>query len=81
VVAVSGFASVETLRAFIYETKKLGIYAIVDMIRVENPAAKLHSLKEPSEIVLVHRAIDVEKKGGTVRWDQIQAIRSAFKEK
>jgi bifunctional enzyme Fae/Hps len=80
-VTVSGLASVETLDAFIYETKKLGIYAVVDMMGVENPVAKLHSLKELPEIVLVHRGIDVEKKGGSVRWDQIQAIKSAFKEK
>jgi len=80
-VTASGLASVETLDAFIYETKKLGIYAVVDMMGVENPIAKLHSLKELPDIVLLHRGIDVEKKGGSVRWDQIQAIKSAFKDK
>ena len=80
-VTVSGLASVETLDAFIYETKKLGIYAVADMMGVENPVAKLHSLKELPDIVLVHRGIDVEKKGGSVRWDQIQAIKGAFKDK
>lgn len=80
-VTASGLASVETLDAFIYETKKLGIYAVADMMGVENPVAKLHSLKELPDIVLVHRGIDVEKKGGSVRWDQIQAIKSAFKDK
>ncbi len=80
-VTVSGLASVETLDAFIYETKKLGIYAVADMMGVENPVAKLHSLKELPDIALVHRGIDVEKKGGSVRWDQIQAIKGAFKDK
>jgi bifunctional enzyme Fae/Hps len=80
-VTASGLASVETLDAFIYETKKLGIYAVVDMMGVENPVAKLHSLKELPDIVLVHRGIDVEKKGGSIRWDQIQAIKSALKDK
>jgi bifunctional enzyme Fae/Hps len=80
-VTASGLASVETLDAFIYETKKLGIYAVVDMMGVENPVAKLHSMKELPDVVLLHRGIDVEKKGGSVRWDQIQAIKSTFKDR
>ena len=80
-VTVSGLAPVETLDAFIYETRKLGIYAIVDMMGVDNPIAKLQSLKELPEVVLVHRGIDVEKRGGSARWEQIQAIKNAFKEK
>lgn len=80
-VTASGLASVETLDAFVYETKKLGIYAVVDMMGVENPVAKLHSLKELPDIVLLHRGIDVEKKGGSARWDQIQVIKTAFKDK
>ena len=78
---VSGLAPVETLDAFVYETRKLGMYAIVDMMGVENPIAKLQSLKELPEIVLVHRGIDVEKRGGSVRWEQIQAIKNAFKDR
>jgi len=78
---VSGLAPVETLDAFIYETRKLGMYAIVDMMGVENPIAKLQSLKELPEVVLLHRGIDVEKRGGSVRWEHIQAIKNAFKER
>lgn len=78
---VSGLAPVETLDAFIYETRKLGMYAIVDMMGVENPIAKLQSLKELPEVVLLHRGIDVERRGGSVRWEQIQAIKNAFKDR
>jgi len=78
---VSGLAPVETLDAFIYETRKLGMYAIVDMMGVESPIAKLQVLKELPEVVLLHRGIDVEKRGGSVRWDHIQAIKNAFKER
>jgi len=78
---VSGLAPVETLDAFIYETRKLGVYAIVDMMGVENPIAKLQVLKELPEVVLLHRGIDVEKRGGSVRWEHIQAIKNAFKER
>jgi len=80
-VTVSGLASVETLDAFIYESRRLGIYAIVDMMGVDNPMAKLQSLKELPEVVLVHRGIDVERRGGSLRWDQIQEIKNAFKER
>ena len=78
---VSGLAPVETLDAFIYETRKLGVYAIVDMMGVESPIAKLQVLKELPEVVLLHRGIDVEKRGGSVRWEHIQAIKNAFKER
>jgi len=80
-VTASGLAPVETLDAFIYETRKLGMYAIVDMMGVESPVAKLQSLKELPEVVLAHRGIDVEKRGGSIRWEQIQAIKNAFKDR
>jgi bifunctional enzyme Fae/Hps len=80
-VTASGLAPVETLDAFVYETRKLGIYAVIDMMGVENPVAKLRSLKELPEVVLIHRGIDVEKQGGGVRLDQIQAIKNAFKDR
>jgi len=80
-VTASGLAPVETLDSFIYETRKLGMYAIVDMMGVENPLVKLQSLKELPEVVLVHRGIDVEKRGGSIRWEQIQAIKSGFKDR
>jgi len=80
-VTVSGLAPVETLDAFIYEARKLGIYAIVDMMGVENPVAKLQSLRELPEVVAVHRGIDVEKRGGSHRWEQVQAIKNAFKDR
>ena len=80
-VTASGLAPVETLDSFIYETRRLGMYAIVDMMGVENPMVKLQSLKELPEVVLVHRGIDVEKRGGSIRWEQIQAIKSGFKDR
>jgi len=80
-VTASGLAPVETLDAFIHETRKLRICAIVDMMGVENPIAKLQSLKELPEVVAVHRGIDVEKRGGSLRWEQIQAIKNAFKDR
>jgi len=80
-VTASGLAPVETLDAFIYETRKLGIYAIVDMMGVKDPVAVLKSLNELPEVVLLHRGIDVEKKGGLTRWEQIQVVKNAFKDR
>jgi bifunctional enzyme Fae/Hps len=57
-VTASGLAPVEFLDDFIYETRKLGIYAIVDMTGVENPVAKLQSLKEPPEVVLISQSAE-----------------------
>ena len=52
-VTASGLAPAEFLNDFIYETRKLGIYSIIDMTGVENPVEKLQSLKETPEVVLV----------------------------
>lgn len=79
-VTASGLAPVEFLDDFIYETRKLGIYAIVDMSGVENAVGKLQSLKEPPEVVLVSQGTADAKKGSQV-WGQIQAIKSAIKDK
>jgi len=79
-VTASGLAPVEFLDDFIYETRKLGIYAIVDMTGVENPVAKLQSLKESPEVVLVSQTAGAGKKGSQV-WGQIEAIKKAVKGK
>jgi len=63
-VVVSGLAAAETVDTFIYEAKRLGIYAVVDMMNVEDPIQKLRSLEEFPDIVILHRAIDVERRTG-----------------
>ncbi|MFQ5759159.1 MAG: bifunctional 5,6,7,8-tetrahydromethanopterin hydro-lyase/3-hexulose-6-phosphate synthase, partial [Candidatus Bathyarchaeia archaeon] len=79
-VVASGLAATETLNKFIYEAKRFGIYAAVDTMNVEDPVQKLRSLKEFPEIVILHRAIDVEKTGKP-RWYLIKEMREAFEEK
>jgi len=61
-VVASGLATVEVIDKFIYEAKRVGIYAILDMMNVEDPIKKLKSLKELPHIVILHRAIDSEKR-------------------
>jgi len=43
--------------------------------------AKLKALERPPDGVILHRAIDVEQRGGEPRWGYIGEIREAFKEK
>jgi len=74
----SGLAAPEILDGFIYETKRLGIYAFVDMMEVADPIQKLRSLKQLPDVVIMHRAIDVEKAGVHHRLEYIKELRQAF---
>ncbi len=76
-VVASGLAPAETLDSFIHESKRLGIYGVVDMLNVEEPVKKLQSLKEFPDIVILHRGIDQES-GRTIGFETIQEIRKTF---
>jgi bifunctional enzyme Fae/Hps len=80
-VTVSGLAPAATLDAFVYETRRLGMYSVVDMMGVEEPVEKLRSLKELPEVVLIDRGTDGEKGSSNLRLDQVKTIRGAFKDK
>ena len=77
-VVVSGLAAPETIDKFIYEAKRLGIYAMVDMMNVEDPVKKLQFLKNFPDIVILHRAIDIEERAGKTRWEIIKEMRQTF---
>jgi bifunctional enzyme Fae/Hps len=79
-VVVAGVAAKETIDNSIYEAKKLGIYSLVDMMNVDAPVQKLKTLKTLPDIVILHRAIDVEKRTGKPRWG-IEELRQAFQRK
>jgi len=79
-VVVAGLAAPETIDKFIKEAKRLGIYAIMDLMNVEDPVGKLQSLKQLPDVAILHRAIDVEKTGKT-RWDIIKDMRKTFQDK
>jgi len=77
-VVASGLAAPEILDGFIYEAKRVGIYAVVDMMEVADPTQKLRSLRQLPDIVILHRAIDVEKAGVHHRMELIKELRQAF---
>jgi bifunctional enzyme Fae/Hps len=79
-VVAAGLAAKEVLNRFIYEARRLGIYAVVDMMEVDDPIQKLRLLKHFPDVVILHRAINVEKVG-THRLEFIQELRKAFPQK
>jgi bifunctional enzyme Fae/Hps len=76
-VVAAGLAPPETLDAFVHEAKRMGIYAVIDMLNVEDVLVKLKSLKEFPDIVILHRGIDQES-GRTCGLERIQMIRQTF---
>jgi bifunctional enzyme Fae/Hps len=60
-VVASGLASTSSLDKFILEAQRLGIHAFVDTMEVQNPIEKLSSLRQTPDVVILHRAIDVEQ--------------------
>src|SRR5208283_289828 len=79
-VVASGLAPGETLDAFVHEAKRLGIYAVIDMMNVEDVMAKVKSIKEFPDIIILHRGIDQES-GRTCGLERIKMIRKAFPDK
>lgn len=74
-VVISGLAPKETLEKAINEAKKTGIYSIIDMLNVPDPAKVIRSLSLKPDIVELHRAIDAED--SEHRWGDIEAVRKA----
>ena len=79
-VVAAGLAPPETLDAFVHEAKRLGIYAVIDMLNVEDVLGKLKSLKEFPDVVILHRGIDQET-GRSSGLERIQIIRENFSNK
>ncbi|MBN2251742.1 MAG: bifunctional 5,6,7,8-tetrahydromethanopterin hydro-lyase/3-hexulose-6-phosphate synthase [Candidatus Altiarchaeota archaeon] len=76
-VVASGLATVEVIDKFIYEAKRLGIYAIIDTMNVPDPVKMLSALKELPDIAILHRSVDSEKKEKH-RFELIGKIKKEF---
>jgi bifunctional enzyme Fae/Hps len=74
-VVISGLAPASTLEKAISEARKVGIYSVVDMLNVQNPAKVIEKLKVKPDIVELHRAIDTEDTAHA--WGDIAAIKKA----
>jgi bifunctional enzyme Fae/Hps len=73
-VVISGLAPISTIEKAIKEAKKTGIYAVIDMLNVENPLEVVSKLSVKPDVVELHRAIDIENKAKHA-WGNIRAIK------
>jgi bifunctional enzyme Fae/Hps len=74
-VVISGLAPTSTMEKAISEARKVGIYSVVDMLNVQNPAKVIEKLKVKPDIVELHRAIDTEDTAHA--WGDIAALKKA----
>ncbi len=79
-VVAAGLAPPETLDSTVHEAKRMGIYAFIDMLNVEDVLGKLKSLKEFPDVIILHRGIDQET-GRSSGLERIALIRNAFPNK
>lgn len=85
-VVASGLAAPASIDKFLLEAKRLGIHGIVDTMELDNPVAKLKKLKQIPDVVILHRAIDVENvDAGTndaqrQKWQNIPKIKEYYKD-
>jgi len=59
-VVISGLAPRNTIELAIRESRKTGIYSVIDMLNVSDPLSVLQSLSALPDVVEMHRAIDQE---------------------
>jgi len=74
-VVISGLAPLPTLEKAINETKKTGIYSVIDMLNVDDPVKVIKHLAVKPDVVELHRAIDAEDT--EYSWGDIPALKRA----
>ena len=87
-VVVSGLAAPSSIDKFLLEANRMSIYGFVDTMEVDDPVAKLSKLKQVPDVVILHRAIDVEQATGSessdaaqkARWAVIPKIKELYKD-
>ena len=87
-VVASGLAAPSSIDKFLLEANRLAIYGFVDTMEVDDPIAKLSKLKQVPDVVILHRAIDVEQASGSessdaaqkARWAVIPKIKELYKD-
>lgn len=87
-IAISGLGTIESIEKAIHETKKQGIYSILDMMNVKDFTGKLEQISDDlkPDIVLLHRNVDLEtaaaEKGedtsNMTEWGNIKDIKELF---
>lgn len=75
-----GQAPVETVNRFIENCKQNGIDSMIDMMNIEFPINVLRKLKQPPDVVLLHRGVDEENfnKNKPIPYIQINKVLSSY---
>jgi bifunctional enzyme Fae/Hps len=75
-----GVAPVETIDRFIEECQRNGIDSMIDMMNVADPVSVLNKLKNPPDIVVLHRGVDETEfsRGKQIPFYQINQIKDNF---
>ena len=86
-VVASGLASSASIDKFLVEAQRLGIHGFVDTMEVDNPIAKLKTLKQVPDVVILHRAIDSESatagsnEAQKQKWKYVPLIKELYQDK
>ena len=76
---VLGSAPIETINIFVKKCKELGMDSMIDMLNVEEPLKVLLQLKEPPNVVVLHKGRDEETtRGKMIKYKHINKIRSKY---
>lgn len=75
-----GVAPLETMDRFIFECKKYKIDSMIDMMNVEEPVSILKELKNPPDVVILHRGVDETEfsKDKQIPFYQINQLKDNF---
>lgn len=78
-ITVLGNSPQETLDIFIQTCKKFNVISMIDMLGVEEPLKVLMKLKQPPDVVILHKGRDEETtKIKSIQYKHINKIRSKF---
>lgn len=78
-ITVLGGSPQETLNLFIAACRDNDMISMIDMLGVDDPLAVMRPLREPPDVVILHRGRDEEStRGKVIQYRHVNRIRSKF---
>jgi bifunctional enzyme Fae/Hps len=78
-VTVLGSSPTETLNLFIATCRRAGLLSLIDMLGVADPLDAMRALKQPPDVVILHRGRDEENtRGKVIQYRHVNRIRSKY---
>jgi len=76
---VLGSASTETLNLFIRRCRELSLDSMIDLIGVEDPLKVIRKLRQPPDVVILHKGRDEETtRGKVIEYKHVNRIKSKY---